>query len=188
MNKWYSIVGIVLVAITASAAEVVKDGVTNQAAVALAPVSEPAQSLTETIELPVWSEFNSRGRRFNDGTVFQPNATLYKSTDAVNFYVNAWANMADEKYVDTRLNENQSTFNEVDLTVGAEKFVNDFVYGIGYIGYIYSGQCIKNTDEVYASVKYAKGINPAATVYYDFKEANGFYGVASVSRIFQIGR
>jgi hypothetical protein len=177
MKKMGIGIALVLAAMTVGAAEVVKDGVTNQAVVVLGPVGEPAKSVTAILDLPVFTEFNSRGRRFQDETVFQPNVTVNKLVGNGTAFVNTWGNMAPDTYSD----KGEQTFNEVDITVGYQNTYKKIAYGVGLIEYVYSGQDIPSTHEAYATTTFLYPLSPMVAIYYDFKEANGFYGIASVS-------
>lgn len=134
-----------------------------------------------TIDVPVLSAFNNRGRTFQDETVVEPSVTVLKPTSVGTFLVNAWGNMAPSDYSD----KGESTFNEVDLTAGYTDTKGNISYGVGVIEYVYSGSTIPNTHEAYATVTYLSVLNPAVAAYYDFKEVEGWYGVGSVSHAFK---
>ena len=129
-----------------------------------------------SLEIPMFSSFVSRGRVFQNETVLEPNVTVIKPTSVGSFSINTWGNMGAEN----------TTFNEVDLTLGYTDTKGKLTYGAGLIEYIYSGQNIANTREGYISATYSVLFNPSLALYYDFKEAKGFYGVASIGHTIQL--
>lgn len=190
MKKLYGIMMAVLVGFTVTAQAVNTNGLPADSAFVkselfnneLPPVGEPQQSVNATVDLPVLSAFNSRGRTFQDETVFEPNVTVTKNLESGSVFLNTWGNMAPNKYAD----KGEATFNEIDLTVGYQNAYKKLNYGVGLIEYVYSGTDIPNTHEAYATVSGFLPLNPTASVYYDFKEAKGFYVVGSVNHPFKI--
>ena len=62
----------------------------------------------------------------------------------------------------------------------------------GYIEYIFNGQTIPNTREVFATVSLAQPkaflLNPTFSTYYDFGNADGFYLVAGLNHSFVLNQ
>ena len=134
-------------------------------------------TMSGTVEIPVFSEFNWRGMRSQDETVFQPNITVVKDIGCGVVLVNTWLNIAPNQYWD----KGDNAFNEVDVTIAYANEYKKVGYEVGLIEYVYSGLDINNTHEGYVKVGYDTILSPTVTTFYDFKEVEGMYGLASVS-------
>ena len=144
-----------------------------------------------SLDLPVNSAYVWRGQVYNDEPVFEPSlnvATKY----GLSF--NTWANF---NLTDNLGNDSEKEFNEVDLTVSYDVPVEVLDLTVGAAEYTYPHQTIQDgggrvratpgTREVFVTVgKNDFPLSPSASVYYDCDEVNGFYGLVSVSRGFEV--
>ncbi len=140
------------------------------AGTARAEAPTPATGLAEATLLNgyVW-----RGQVMNDEVVLQPSITLGKGA----FTINTWGNMN----LTDAVTEDAPDFSELDLTFGYSKTVGTVALGAGLIEYSFPNTTFANTREVYGSIGLPTlPVVPSLSVYYDFDEADGVYGLLSL--------
>ena len=144
-----------------------------------------------SLDLPVNSAYVWRGQVYNDEPVFEPSLTV---STKYGLSFNTWANF---NLTDSLGKDSEKEFNEVDLTVSYDVPVEVLDLTVGAVEYTYPHQTIQNDDgsvratpgtrEVFVTVgKEDLPLSPSASVYYDFDEVNGFYGLVSVSQGFEV--
>ena len=157
---------------------------TNAPATPFAPAAPFAYG---SIEAPLLSSFYSRGRLFDNREVFEPSLTVNKDMLAGTISVNAFGSLGLRE--PTSLG-NSERYTETDLTASYTKVFNSLSVSGGYIEYIYNGQTVPNSREVFTTLSLAKPtaflLNPTISAYYDFGTADGFYLVAGVNHPFTI--
>jgi len=115
-----------------------------------------------------------RGQVVNDKAVLQPAVTAARGA----FSINSWGNFN----LTDNVTDDSADFSEIDLTVAYSKTLGIFGAGMGYIEYAFPNTAAAATREVYLSCSLqALPVVPALTVYYDFNEADGFYGNFSMT-------
>ena len=135
-------------------------------------------------DVSVLSAYVWRGQVLNDEAVIQPAATVTKGGFALNIWGNL--NLTDAATGDS------VEFSEVDLTVSYSRAVGPVSLGGGLIEYLFPNQTLKKaggavvgypgTREVYLSaILPGLPVVPALAVYWDFGEADSFYGLASLA-------
>jgi hypothetical protein len=137
-----------------------------------------------TLEVNALSAYVWRGQVLNDEAVLQPALTVTKG----GFMVNAWGNynLTDAATGDS------GEYSEIDLTVAYSRSLGPLSLGVGAIEYLFphqtliasdgSGTAYPGTREVYLSASCSCGpVTPALTVYYDYDEAESFYGLFALS-------
>lgn len=147
-----------------------------------AGADEPA--LGSTLEVNALSAYVWRGQVLNDEAVLQPALTVTKG----GFLVSTWGNynLTDAATGDS------GEYSEIDLTVAYTRSFGPLSLGLGSIEYLFphqtlvasdgTGSAYPGTREVYLSAGCACGpVSPALTVYYDYDEAESFYGLFSLS-------
>lgn len=123
------------------------------------------------------SKYVWRGLNVTDDPVWQPAVwASYK-----NFTLNVWGNMDL-----TDINGNDGEFNEVDITVDYSWNWDKVHCSVGAIRYEFPNTAFKGTTEAYGAVGYDMLLQPTVSVYYDFDEADGFYGTLGVAHSFEI--
>lgn len=133
---------------------------------------EEAAKLEAGLDLPVLSGYVWRGQVLNDEAVVQPSLTVTKG----GFSLNTWANYSLTDNV-----TEDSDFNEVDLTVSYDFTVGPASYSVGLVEYLFPNTTFSGTREVYVGASLDNlPVTPAATVYYDFDEADGAYVTVSL--------
>ena len=138
---------------------------------------EVEKGLCYGVDAAFLSKYVARGVTTTDGWVFEPNVwASYKG-----FTGSVWANMDL-----TNRNRNRGEFNEVDITLDYSTSFGGLGLSGGSIYYTYPNTDAKDTAEVYAGVGYDMLLSPRLTVYYDFWQVDGFYGVFSLSHGFEL--
>jgi len=123
------------------------------------------------------SKYIWRGFNVNDDPVFQPDVWLsYKGLT-----LDVWGNMDL-----TDIHDNEGEFNEIDYTVDYSWDWNKLGFSAGAIHYEFPNTAFDSTSEVYGAVGYDTILSPTLTVYYDFDEADGFYGTFGLSHSFEV--
>jgi len=128
-------------------------------------------------DMAFMSKYVSRGMTTNDDPVFEPN--LWASYKGFTF--SAWGNLDLTNYGGMSGN-----FNEADYTLDYSNSLDKLGYSVGVIYYTFPHSEAKDTSEVYAGVSYDVLLQPKIVVYYDFWQADGFYGNFSVSHGFEL--
>ncbi len=139
----------------------------------VATAQEEDYAVAMDFQLDNASQYVWRGIVINDEQVMQPSVTA----SVGGFSLNVWGNF---DMTDTGLAGNDE-FSEVDYTLAYNGEVDAFNFGIGAVYYDYiGGNPREETAEVFGSIGFDVMLNPTLTVYYDFDEADGFYGTLGV--------
>lgn len=142
-----------------------------------------------SFDLSVYSSYYARGMLIDDTPVIQPYVTVCKDAAGGTFMFNTYGNMEPEKYEGSK-----NTFNEMDIFLGYSRKISKVTVNGGLAEYTFSNPDYPDTDthEVYMGASYEMPswcpVTPSMTVYYDFKEANGFLVNGALSRIFTLGK
>lgn len=141
----------------------------------LARAEEPAPAPpTALAEATLANGYVWRGQVYNDEAVVQPSFTLGKGP----FSINTWGNYN----LTDSITEDAPDFSELDLTFAYSKTVGNVALGAGLIEYSFPNGTVPSTREVYATVGLPTLlIVPTLSVYYDFDEADGFYGTFALT-------
>lgn len=140
-------------------------------------VEEAEKRLCAGVDLGFFSKYVSRGVTLSDDPVFQPDAWLsYRE-----FTVSVWGNMDT-----TDINDSDGEFNELDFTVDYSGSWEKVNYSAGGIYYVFPNTGADDTAELYLSACYDILLQPTVTVFYDFLEADGFYGAFGIGHSFDI--
>ncbi len=124
-----------------------------------------------------FSKYVSRGLNYTDAPVFQPDVwASYKG-----FTLSIWGSMDL-----TDKNRLSGDFSEFDYTLDYSNCIGPLSYSGGAIYYNYLNTSASDTAEVYAGIGYDILLKPKLVVYYDFWQADGFYGVASIRHSFEL--
>lgn len=123
------------------------------------------------------SKYVWRGLNLTDGTVWQPDAWV----SAYGFTFNVWGNMDL-----TDINDHEGEFNEVDYTFNYAGEYDKLSYTGGVIHYAFPNTDFNSTWEAYGSLGYDTLLQPSLNVYYDFDEADGFYGMLALGHSFEL--
>lgn len=154
-----------------------------------ADTNAPVPFVYGSLETPLLSSFYSRGRLFDNREVFEPSVTINKDTLGGTLSFNYFGNLGLREPTSPG---NSERYTETDLTGSYSETINLATFTVGYIEYIYNGQTVPNSREVFASValdmQKSIFVNPTASIFYDFKDANGFYGVAGLNHTFTINK
>ncbi len=146
------------------------------AAIALFVHNAAAQDepqLSASFDMPVLTSYVWRGQVLNDEGVLQPSLTLDKG----GLSLNVWTN-----YDLTDSNETEREFSEVDLTASYTATLETVEVTGGIVEYMFPNSDVSSTSELFASVSIPDlVVVPALSLYYDFGEAQGFYGSAGLS-------
>jgi hypothetical protein len=140
-----------------------------------------------SIDMSIYSSYYARGMLIDDTPVIQPYVTVCKEAAGGTFMFNVYGNMEPEKYTG-----NENTFNEMDIFFGYSRKIDKLTLNGGLAEYTFSNPEYPDTDshEVYMGASYEMPswcpVTPSMTVYYDFKEADGFLVNATLSHLFTI--
>ena len=155
----------------------------------LSPVQAEESKINVGLDLPLVSEYVWRGMQINDGLVLQPSLTLGYS----GFSFNLWGNMdlsnfgEDTCAYTSDCDNRAGQFTEIDLTIDYSHSFDKFTLGVGLIDYLYPNwDDSDDTQEVYLAGSFDVLLQPSLTIYYDFKEVNGFYGNFAIGHSFSI--
>lgn len=126
-------------------------------------------------EVPIYSKYVWRGQVVNDEAVVQPSV----KADVMGFGVGFWTNFDLSDY-----NGTETEFNEVDLTLnyGLPIPLPLLDINFGLIYYDFPNTDWDSTAEFYLTGSASLPFHPTLEFYYDFKEIDGLYVNASVSR------
>lgn len=158
---------------------------------ALLAADEPA-GVAASLDVPVLSAYVWRGQVLNDEAVVQPSMTVSKAGFTFNYWQNF--NLTDATTGD------EFEFSEHDVTLSYAFTCPLTGAGItlGIVNYDFPNQSIKDeheehvslvndTREAYLSIGFGDlPLAPTLAVYYDFKEADGFYGNLGISHGFEL--
>ncbi len=164
------------------------------AAMPLASFAEEAAAesdLSAAIDVPVLSTYVWRGQVVTDDPVIQPTFTITKG----NFWVNWWGNWN----LDDNATGDEHEFSEHDITVaysttcpltGAGVTVGIVNYDFPNVGLVDAeGNTTLVNDTAEAFLTYALSdllLAPTVSLYYDVKEADGFYGSLAISHSLEL--
>jgi len=124
-------------------------------------------------DMAFMGKYVSRGVTLTDGPVFEPYVwASYKGITA-----SVWANMDL-----TDRSRQRGEFTEFDFTLSYSTNFGKLGLSAGTIYYDFIS--IKDTAEVYGGLSYDMFLSPRLVVYYDFWQADGFYGCFSLSHSF----
>jgi hypothetical protein len=153
-----------------------------------APVVASAANVS--LDMTAASAYQWRGQTLNDEAVVQPSLTM--STD-YGLSFNTWGSF---NLTDRLGSESQKEFTEVDLGVSYRLPIKALDLTVGVTDYEFPHTVVVSEDQEgriqaagsypgtrEASVTIGKEdflLAPSASVYYDFDEANGFYGVVAI--------
>ncbi len=152
--------------------------------------------LAASIDLPVLSSYVWRGQDLTDRPVVQPSLTLTKGIGSGTLSLNYWQNFN----LTDQATGNSMEFSEHDITLSYAFTcpITGAGMTLGIVNYDFPNQSVasgtngnialvKDTREVYWSAGYSDlWLQPAVSVYYDFKAENGFYYLASIGHSFEI--
>jgi len=115
-------------------------------------------------DIAVLSQYIWRGYAFSDDSiVIQPSATVsYKG-----FGFNLWGNLDMDA-----AGQNDTSFNETDMTFSYDWSFDSVSMGVGYIYYALEGE---DTQELYFSVSLDTILVPSLTIYRDIDTFPGWY-------------
>jgi len=140
-------------------------------------VCEEGKGFCFGTDVGFFSAYVSRGVKFTDAPVFQPDVwASYKG-----FTLNIWGNMDL-----TNKNRLSGDFTEFDYTLDYSNSIGPLSYSAGAIYYNFLNTSAGDTAEVYAGISYDVLLKPKLVVYYDFWQGDGFYGVMSISHSFEL--
>lgn len=163
------------------------------AAMPLASFAEEAaeSDLSASVDVPVLSAYTWRGQVLVDDPVVQPTFTITKG----NFWINWWGNFN----VDDNATGDQNEFSEHDITA-AYSFTCPLTGAgltLGVVNYDFPNVALADADgnvslvndtrEAFLTISFADVLlAPTVNVYYDFKEADGFYASLGISHSFEL--
>jgi Bacterial protein of unknown function (Gcw_chp) len=133
---------------------------------------------TASADVGVFSKYVWRGYELSDDSiVIQPSVTVgYRG-----FSLNLWGNLDTD--VDGTLDDD-SEFNEIDMTLSYDKSFGPVGLGVGYIYYGLDG--IDDAEEIYLSVGLDVLLSPTITVYREIADLQGWYFSFGVSHSFSL--
>ncbi len=151
---------------------------TPVASMAQEAAAEEASTLSASIDVPVLSAYVWRGLVLNDEGVLQPSATISKG----GFSLNYWQNFA----LTDQSTGDEFEFSEHDVTVSYSFAcpITKADITLGVVNYDFPNpsvdhegipSLVDDTREAFAIFGWSCPANPTIAVYYDFKEADGFY-------------
>jgi len=130
------------------------------------------------VDLPINSTYMWRGLELNEDPVFQP--AVWAGFRG--FSLTVWGNMEMTNAYNGHGEDGDSgDFTEIDYILAYAGSLHKLNYSLGYIYYDYPHTAYAGTYEFFGSISYDLFVSPALTVYRDFKEADGWYAVVSLS-------
>ncbi|MBW2120097.1 MAG: hypothetical protein JRF53_11830 [Deltaproteobacteria bacterium] len=133
---------------------------------------------TASADVGVFSKYVWRGYELSDDSVvIQPSSTVgYRG-----FSLNLWGNL-DTDF--DGVTDDDSEFNEIDMTLSYDKSFGPVGLGVGYIYYGLDG--IDDAEEVYLSVGLDVFLSPTLTVYREIADLQGWYFNLGISHSFSL--
>ena len=133
---------------------------------------------TASADVGAFSKYVWRGYELSDDSVvIQPSASVgYKG-----FGLNLWGNLDTD--VDGTLDDD-SEFNEIDMTLSYDKSFGPVALGVGYIYYGLDG--LDDAEEIYLSVGLDVLLSPTLTVYREIADLQGWYFSFGISHSFSL--
>lgn len=161
------------------------------AALPLGVRAEGEDAVSASLDVPVLSAYVWRGQVLVDDPVVQPTFTVSKGGFAINW----WGNFN----LDDNATGDDFEFSEHDITLsysttcpltGAGVTVGVVNYDFPNVGLADAEgnlSLVNDTREAFVSAAFSDVVlAPTLSVYYDFKEADGFYGSLSVSHSLEL--
>ena len=149
---------------------------------AVSPVMAVETDLDITIDLGASSAYVWRGKVINDEAVIQPQVIM--GANGFSFNVQgAW---------DLKHETNSSENTRMDISAGYSMDLDLVRVKPGVTAYVYHDESeggLKDTFETFVDIVFnLKNVNivPSLTAYYDFGEAEGFYGLASIAHSIEL--
>jgi hypothetical protein len=135
---------------------------------------------TASADVGVFSKYVWRGYELSDeSVVIQPSATVgYRG-----FSLNLWGNLDTDL---DRVGDDDSEFNEIDMTLSYNKSFGPVRLGVGYIYYGLDG--IDDAEEIYLSVGLDVLLSPTLIVYREIADLQGWYFRFGISHSFSLPR
>lgn len=162
------------------------------AAMPLVATAEEAESVSASVDVPVLSACVWRGQVLNDEAVAQPTFTISKGGLTLNWWGNF--NLTDNATGD------EAEFSEHDITVSYATTCPLTGAGVtlGVVNYDFPNvsladaegnvSLVNDTVEAFLIVSFGDVVlAPTLSVYYDIKEAEGFYGSLGISHSLELG-
>jgi uncharacterized protein (TIGR02001 family) len=139
-------------------------------------VEQQPSDVSVNADIGLYSAYVWRGQVLNDNMVVQPSVTIAKGPFSLNVWGN-W-NATDNAAQDT---------GEIDYTAAYTLpfSTDDITMDVGMIFYTFpgNGNSAPSTEEAFIQATFNNIIlTPVASLYYDFDEADGFYGNLAVSQ------
>lgn len=128
---------------------------------------EAGSGISTSLDLSYFTKYVWRGITFTNGSVFQPSLTFAHPSGAS---LNIWGNMDL-----SNANDSSGEFNEIDYTLDYSWATGPLAMSAGAIYYDFPNTGAEPTAEVYLGAGIDGPLAPSLTVYYDFKEIDGFY-------------
>jgi len=158
---------------------------------ARAAEAEEASTVSATLDLPVLSAYVWRGQVLNDEAVLQPSLTVAKNGFAINWWGNL--NLTDNVTGD----EMEFSEHDIGLSYGTECPWTGANMTVGVVNYDFPNQnivtaegnnsLVADTVEAYVVAAFSDVLlAPTLSVYYDFKEADGFYASLGLSHALEL--
>jgi hypothetical protein len=157
---------------------------------AVTKAEEEAAELGASLDLPVLNAYVWRGQVLNDEAVLQPSLTVSKGGFAINWWANF--NLTDNATGD------DAEFSEHDISVSYSKVCpyTGADMTIGVVNYDFPNPLVdaegnpalvNDTREAYFVAAFSEVLlAPTLSIYYDFKEADGFYGSLGISHSIEV--
>lgn len=165
------------------------------AAAALIALGGAAQAAEEaevgaSLDLPVLSAYVWRGQVLTEDFVLQPSLTVSKGGFAINWWGNF--NLEDGATGD----EFEFSEHDISLSYSAVCPLTGANMTLGVVNYDFPNPSINaegtpalvnDTRELFLTAAFSDVLlAPTASIYYDFKEADGFYGSLGISHSFEL--
>jgi hypothetical protein len=133
---------------------------------------------TASADVGVFSKYVWRGYELSDDSlVIQPSVTVgYRG-----FSLNLWGNLDTDL---DRVGDDDSEFNEIDMTLSYNKSFGPVGLGVGFIYYGLDG--IDDAEEIYLSVSLDVLLSPTLTVYREIADLQGWYFRFGISHSFSL--
>lgn len=156
-------------------------------------MAEEAAPVAVTLDVPVLSSYVWRGQVLNDEAVLQPSLTVSKNGLTLNY----WQNVALTD--NTTGDEFEFTEHDISLSYAFSCPLTGAGVTLGVVNYDFPNQSIagaegnislvNDTREAYLVYGFSDVLlAPTLSVYYDFKEADGFYGSLGISHSVELAK
>ncbi len=150
-----------------------------------------ASSVSASLDVPALSAYVWRGQVLNDEAVLQPSLTVEKGGFAINWWGNL--NFTDNVTGD----ELEFSEHDIGISYSGHCPLTGADMTLGVVNYDFPNQTFitadgntslyESTIEAYLSATFSDVIlSPSLAVYYDFKEADGFYASLSIGHSLEL--